>query len=317
MTGAPAVASWTALGTGAAVVVHEPGALGVARAAVEAELAAVDLACSRFRPDSELSRVNRADGRPVLVSPLFLEALQAAVHAAVVSGGIVDPTIGQALVLAGYDRDFSLMDRDLGVDERRTVPRVHVRSSPGLDAIDIDRDRCSVTVARGVALDLGASAKALAAQRSARAAASATGAGALVSLGGDIAVAGAAPAGGWLVRVCEDHAAGPLEPSQNVTIAGGGLATSSTMVRRWRVGAQERHHIIDPGSGRPAQVVWRTATVAAGSCLDANTAATATIVLGHRAPSWLAAAGLPARLISADGHIVRVAGWPAEAEDAP
>jgi thiamine biosynthesis lipoprotein len=132
-----------------------------------------------------------------------------------------------------------------------------------------------------------------------------------VSLGGDIAVAGPAPAGGWPIGISDDHAA--EASAATVAISEGGLATSSTTVRRWRRGGLPAHHIVDPATGLPAAVVWRTVSVAAASCVDANVAATAAIVRGDSAPAWLAAAGLPARLAAADGRVVTLGGWPREA----
>jgi thiamine biosynthesis lipoprotein len=313
MSEAPAAGTWHALGTSAVVLVEDPAALADARAAVEAELQAIDLACSRFRDDSELALVNAGAGRPVAVGPLFLEALEAAFRAAEGSDGAVDPTIGEALSVAGYDRDFALVGAAADSPARRREG-VRITRSPGLDAIRVDRERSTVAVPRGVRLDLGATAKALAADRSAAAARAATGKGVLVSLGGDIAVCGPPPRGGWRVHVCEDHAAGPSAPGQTVSILSGGLATSSTTVRRWQTPAGERHHIIDPATGRPAAIVWRTVTVAAASCVDANTAATAAIVLGRRAPDWLRSCGLPARLVAARGDVLCLAGWPSSEE---
>ncbi len=106
-------AEWRALGTGVRLVTTE-GDPELARRAVEAELAAVDRACSRFRPDSELSALNRAAGRRVPVSRLLLEMLEAALWAARFTDGAVDPTVGTALRLAGYDRDFAAIPADAG-----------------------------------------------------------------------------------------------------------------------------------------------------------------------------------------------------------
>jgi thiamine biosynthesis lipoprotein len=164
-----------------------------------------------------------------------------------------------------------------------------------------------------VELDLGATAKALAADRAARSAADKTGAGILVSLGGDIAVAGPAPLGGWPVRIADDHRASLDGPGPVVSLESGGLATSSVTVRRWRVGEDELHHILDPSTGRPAASCWRTVSVAAASCVDANTASTASVLLGEAAPAWLAGRRLPARLVAVSGEIVCIGGWPAEA----
>jgi FAD:protein FMN transferase len=161
-----------------------------------------------------------------------------------------------------------------------------------------------------VAIDLGATAKALAADRAAHAAHEAAGCGVLVSLGGDVAVAGPAPRDGWAVRVMEDHA-GPQEAAgQTIAIRSGGLATSGTTVRRWRAGGVPRHHILDPRTGEPAAVTWRTASVAAASCVDANTASTAAIVRGADAAPWLLRHGLPARLVAARGRVLLVGAWP-------
>jgi len=132
----------------------------------------------------------------------------------------------------------------------------------------------------------------------------------LVSLGGDIAVAGPPPADGWRVRVTDDHAAGPEAPGQTVTIGSGGLATSSTTVRAWAVGGRRMHHIINPATGEPARSCWRTVSVAAASRVDANTASTAAIIRSAAALPWLRDAGLPARLVREDGSVETTAGWP-------
>jgi len=291
------------------VLVDEARALIDARAVVEHELDAIDRACSRFRADSEISAVNEHPGRAQHVSELFLEALEVALRAAELSEGAVDPTVGEALILAGYDRDFALLP---AVSAPRTRTSVRATRAPGLQSICVDREHRTVTVPRGVRLDLGASAKALAADRAARAAHRHTGGGVLVSLGGDVSVAGPPPGPGWAVRVCEDRAAPDSPSGQTVLIRDGALATSSTTVRRWRHDAPA-HHIIDPASGRPARVVWRTVSVAATTCVDANTAATASIVLGERALAWLRDAGLPARLVAADGAVSTIGAWPGDA----
>jgi thiamine biosynthesis lipoprotein len=100
------------------------------------------------------------------------------------------------------------------------------------------------------------------------------------------------------------------EGEETVTITSGGIATSSTTVRRWTRGAVELHHIIDPATGLPAQGRWRTATVAAGSCVDANIASTAAIVMGDGATVWLESRRLQARLVDNEGNVRRIGGWP-------
>ena len=298
-------ATFPALGTTAVVAVVDPPALDSARAALEHELAAVDRACSRFREDSELAAVNRAAGRPVQVGALLFEALAAAVRAASATGGLVDPTVGRTLRLAGYDRTFRLIaGRESGSFEARFEPVA------GWACVELDPAESSVRVPPGVELDLGATAKALAADRGARAAHAAGGCSVLVSLGGDLALAGPPPPGGWPVRIADDHAGRLDGPGPSVALSAGGLATSGTAVRRWRAGDAELHHVVDPRTGRPAETPWRTVSVAAASCVDANTASTAAIVLGTEAPAWLEARRLPARLVARDGASLCVAGWP-------
>jgi thiamine biosynthesis lipoprotein len=300
-------ARFRALGTGAVVLVTEAGSLEPARGAVAAEVDAIDRACSRFRPDSDLERVNRSGGRAVPVGGALLEALEVALRAARASGGGVDPTVGEAVRVLGYDRDFDAVPR-------AGRPLLRVATVPGWRQVRLDRARGLVRVPAGVLLDLGATAKALAADRAAARAAEAAGCGVLVSLGGDLATAGEPPPGGWSVRVADAHDAADAADGETVGIRGGALATSSSTVRRWARGDEQLHHIVDPATGRPAAGPWRTVSVAAATCVDANVAATAAMVRGEASPAWLGALGLPARLVALDGSVVRVAGWPQPCE---
>jgi thiamine biosynthesis lipoprotein len=179
--------------------------------------------------------------------------------------------------------------------------------------VRVDLDRQRLTVPAGAQLDLGATVKGWAADRAAARIAQELGCGVLVSLGGDTAVAGEPPEGGWRIRV-QDRTALPGAaaggPSQVVTIRDGGLATSSTAARRWRRGGDVLHHILDPRTGRPAAPVWRTVSVAAVTCADANTAATAAIIRGRQALPWLAGLRLPARLVAQDGTVHTLNAWP-------
>ena len=302
--------AWEALGTSVVLRVGDPEALARVRATVESELAAIDLACSRFRPDSEVSRLNARAGRSTQVDPVLMEALEVAVRAAECSDGDVDPTLGRSLELAGYDRDWSLLTPATGQPE--APPAVTVRLRAGWREIVLDRASRSVTVPAGVKLDLGASAKAWAADRAAAAAASVAGCGVLVSLGGDIATSGSAPDGGWQIRVTDDHRSHPSAPGQTVSIRCGGLATSSTAIRRWSHNGHTMHHIIDPRTGAPVRETWRTVSVAAATCTDANIAATAALVRGAPAVGWLAGLGLPARLLDKEGNVTAVGDWPVQ-----
>lgn len=290
-------ARWQAFATGVVLRVTDPAALACARTAVKSELDAIDLACSRFRPDSELSRLNERAGRPTRVSVLLAEALELALRAAALTDGDVDPTIGRALELAEAGR-------------RTTVATITLRARSGWRSVGFDRHSATVRVPRGIRLDLGATAKAWAADRAVAAAAAAAGCGALVSIGGDIATRGDAPSAGWRVHVTDDHRSTPNAPGQTVAIFDGGLATSSVTVRRWRAGTRTMHHIIDPHTGMPALSAWRTVSVAAASCAEANIATTAALVRGERAGAWLSELELPARLVDTRGHAQHLGGWP-------
>jgi thiamine biosynthesis lipoprotein len=298
-----------ALGTTAALLVADDGALELACRILRTEIDAIDAACSRFRSDSELTRVNASAGRAAPVSERFLEALAVALRAARLTDGLVDPTVGTAMRLLGYDRDFAALERN-GPPLRVAVHRV-----PGWQSIDVDDAAGTVRVPAGVELDFGATAKALCVDRATGAIARATGGGVLVSLGGDLAVGGPGPGAGWSVLVTDDHAAPVDAEGQRVRISSGGLATSGTTVRRWVRGERLLHHVVDPATGLPAVEHWRTVSVTAATCVDANIASTAALVMGEQAPRWLHDRGLPARLVAPDGTVTRVGDWPAETNE--
>jgi thiamine biosynthesis lipoprotein len=305
-------ASFRALGTTAVVVATDPSGLEPARRAVEEVIEDFDRACSRFREDSELSKLNGAEGEPVRASPLLIDAVAAALRAARLTDGDVDPTVGKALIALGYDRDFEAL-----AGGRRPPGRASIAAVPGWQTVFIDPEASTIHVARGVVLDLGATAKALAADRAAARAATAAGCGVLVSLGGDISLAGAPPEEGWRIRVTDDHRAGVSAPGQWIMLRSGGLATSSTTVRTWETEAGSAHHLLDPATSHPVSGAWRTVSVTAATCLDANIASTAAIVRGGRAPEWLDSIGLPSRLVTTEGTVRHVAGWPSEGDDLP
>lgn len=294
------------MGTDAVVLVAEAAGARMATDVALEVIEEVEAACSRFRQDSDLTRVNEAVGRPIAVGRCFIEALGVALDAARRTDGVVDPTIGSALRALGYDRDFASLEPD-------GAPVVHLTRVAGWRAVEVDVHRRTVRVPAGTRLDLGATAKALAADRAARAAATAIGGPALVSIGGDLAVAGGAPDGGWLVRVTDWQGSTPDAPGQTVRISDGGLATSSVTVRHWTRGGEEQHHLVDPKTGRSAEAVWRTVSVAAGNCVDANVASTAAVIKGRDALDWLTRTGLPARLTHVDGTVAVVGGWESEA----
>jgi thiamine biosynthesis lipoprotein len=273
-------ASWQAIGTTALVQVTDPSWLPTAEDLLTRELARIDRAASSYRLDSELAHLNAGSGGVIAVSDALHEAVSAAIGAAEASDGLVDPTLG---------------------------------AEPGW--CEIELLGWAIRLPGGVLLDLGATAKALAADRAARTIARATGgSGVLVSLGGDIALAGEAPPEGWVIHITDDHRSDAGAPGQTITIEHGALATSGTTVRRGPGGLG--HHIIDPRTWRSADGPWRTASVTAATCVDANTASTAAIILGEEAPDWLEDRGLSARLVSYSGQVVSVGGWP-EGSDMP
>jgi thiamine biosynthesis lipoprotein len=295
-------ADWPVWSTTARVVVTEVHQLERAVEITRLVLDQVDAACSRFRPDSELARLSPELPNGVEVSGMLAALVREALRAAELTDGDVDPTLGNELASLGYDRDIALVtDRAFGT----TVTRVAI--VPGWRRVVLDGRR--LTVPPDLALDLGATAKAFAADLAAARIAAELPTGVLVSLGGDIATAGPSPDGGWVVLV-QDL---PADPRATVTLAAGfALATSSTQKRQWTRSGERMHHILDPRLGRPAEPVWRSATVSARSCVEANTVSTACIVRGHRALDLVRDRGLPARLVDREARVVTLGGWPAE-----
>ncbi|HEX6451883.1 MAG TPA: FAD:protein FMN transferase [Trebonia sp.] len=313
--GPTAAASWQALGMLVQLVVTDPDKISEARELLSEDLAELDRACSRFRPDSEVSQLGHAPAGPsglvtATVSPLLAEAVSVALRAASLTDGDVDPTVGGALSALGYDRDFA------AVPVNGPATTISVQMIPGWRSVSVDLNAHRVTMPAGIQLDLGATVKAWAADRSAASIGRKLGCGVLVSLGGDTAVAGQPPEGGWRIRV-QDVTGAPDAPPQGpaamIAIRDGGLATSSTASRRWSRGGNVLHHILDPRTGLPAAPVWRTVSVAAATCADANTAATAAIIRGWQAPAWLTVLRLPSRLVETNGTVHTIVGWPPEA----
>lgn len=310
-------ACFHALGSAVVVAVNGTASLGPAVRLLKVELSAIDAAASRFRPDSELEQLNARAGELVPISPLLADALAVALRAAALSDGDVDPALAGELIANGYDRDLAELTRPPPATGEPGPMRLRARTSrlPVWRLIELDRQACTVRLPRGVRIDLGATAKALAADRAAAAINAALGCGVLVSLGGDIATAGAPPRHGWAIRVTDDHRSSPAAPGQTIAIDSGGLATSSTETRRWIHEGQTMHHILDPRVGLPVRSAWRTVSVLASSCVDANTASTAAIVRGRRAIAWLCELGLPARLVDHAGNALTIGGWPAATLD--
>ena len=256
--------------------------------AVEALFRHYDGVFSRFRPDSELNRVNAAAGTPVAVSSLFARALAVALDAAEQTGGLVDPTLGAALEAAGYDRDFALLaadDSPPGGPQRGSYAAVRVHGR-------------LVRVTPEVRLDLNGVVKALAVDD---ALGFLDGQG-YVSAGGDVAANGpltVALPGGGAVRLLD-----------------GGLATSGCAKRAWSRGGRMLHHLIDPRTGRPVESPWEQVTVCGATCLAADIGAKAAFVAGAEGPAWLDAHGLPGRFVDAGGGVLENSAWRARLTEA-
>jgi thiamine biosynthesis lipoprotein len=299
-----AVAERAALGTSARVAVWPPESLGGGLAAVDDVLGALDRQASRFRQDSEISWIHRSGGGLFMVSDGLAEAIGVALEAARWTGGLTDPTVGDALISLGYDRDFA------AIDPERCEPAGFPAPAPGWERVRLDGPLLRLPA--DIRLDLGATAKGLGADRAVRAAMAANrqAGGVLVSLGGDMAVAGQPPRDGWPILVAGELDGAGSSGVQQVRLTSGAVATSSITCRRWRRAGQVLHHIVDPRTGLPADGPWQMVSVAAATCADANAAATASIVAGAAAGEWLASTGLPARLVSHDGEVHYTGGWP-------
>lgn len=298
----PSTREWQALGTYVRVATSPAEALDDAARLASAVLDEVDRACSRFRSDSDLVRANARAGRPTDVSPLLAAAVQVAVAAAAETDGLVDLTLGHALVAVGYDRDLALLPQ--AATEPAAVP-VPARTGAWRE-VEVDPAGI-VTVPEGCALDLGATGKAWAADLVVASIADALGVDVVASLGGDVAVHGATP---WPVAVSE--VVGAVDAVDVVLLPAGGLATSTTLARRWVRGGVARHHLLDPRTGEPARGPWRTVSAFGRSAVAANTATTAAVVMGAEALQWLRRNDVAARLVAQDGTVERTTGWSAQ-----
>jgi thiamine biosynthesis lipoprotein len=296
-----AAVDWSVWTTDARLVVTDPAALEPALTLVRDRLDEIDGAASRFRRDSEVSLIAASDREVHHISPLLHDLVRVALEAAEQTGGVVDPTLGQVLTHLGYG------PAGVGSGSDGPEPSVRWRAQRRATWRDVALDGDTVSLPPGTLLDLGATAKAVAADRCAEEVAQRFGCGALVSLGGDLSCAGAEPPEGWNVLVQD----GDDEPASLIRLSGASaVATSSTLRRRWQHEGRQMHHLLDPMTLLPARPVWRTVTVAAESCLRANTLSTQAVVVGSTAPSVLAEAGVAARLVAADGGVTRLGGWP-------
>jgi len=308
--------SWTVWELDATLAVTDAALLGQAEGIVRQVLAEVDRACSRFRDDSELVMLQPRMVSGVQVSPMFRLLLERALDAAKMTDGDVDFTLGADLAALGHGPAPTAAPgiRSVPVSPLHSPPNAAAARVPGWSRVRLAAGR--LTVPADLRLDLGASAKAVASDLAAAEVHRQLGCGVLVSLGGDLASAGPGPQeerqgqpGHWQILV-QDL---PADPAQYIALAPGfALATSSTQKRRWRHQGSQVHHILDPRFGLPAEPVWRTVSVAAPTCLEANAFSTAAVVRGFAALDWLRTEGIPARLVDSRGRVATTGGWPAE-----
>ena len=315
---------WSALGTYAQLVlddgVDDGAALVVARRLVDA----VDSTCSRFRPDSDLSRASASAGSWVEVDPLLVRAVDAALEAARSTDGLVDPTLGRALVELGYDRDLDLVRA--GPSSRMGEPALtHIVGEDRSSLIttsagapiggrwaEVETDPAGwIRVPEGCSLDLGATGKAFAADLVANAVVLAVGGSVVVSLGGDVAAVCQDGRTAWPVLVSDTAGPSMDVAGETVMLGTGGLATSSIRHRQWTHDGVAVHHILDPRTGQSAATTLASATVRARSCVEANAASTAAVILGEDATAWLERRGLAALLVDRDGRATKCGAWPA------
>jgi thiamine biosynthesis lipoprotein len=241
---------------------------------VRALFDARDRRFSRFLPSSELTRVNATPSGVTLVSEELASMLAIALGAARATGGLVTPTAGGALIAAGYDRDFAALASDGDAVVPARVPPLETLSLRGRMLLRTEP----------VVLDLNGVVKG----KTVDDALALLGRG-WVSAGGDIATAIPVAVG--------------LPGGGSITLFEGGLATSSTGTRAWVRGGRRQHHLIDPATGGPARTPWRDVSVAAETCVAADVAAKAALLLGPAGPSWLDRRNLPGRFVDGRGAV--------------
>jgi FAD:protein FMN transferase len=246
---------------------------------------------SRFRPDSEISRLNAAGGRPVAVSPATTTLVSLAVEGWQATGGRYDPTVLDAMIAAGYDRSFSDLHSDSPTSATPAGP------TPGCDGMTVDHDRGIVQLPPAVHLDPGGIGKGLAADLVAAMLRADGAAGALVNVGGDIRVIGEAPPAGWGVDVDL-----PGIGDTRLALRDAGVATSGTHRRRWRRDGTERHHLVDPVTGSSAVIPFVGATVVAGSAWWAEILTKAVLLAGSVDDAARTVAGAGAAGLLVDHH---------------
>ncbi len=294
-----------AMGTTVSLLLPEARA-GDGRRAVQALFEEWEETLSRFRPDSELSRLNRSAGTTVAVSPLLYHVLQTALSAAEATGGAYDPTLQRQIAELGYDRTFDDLITTLedggSLPERVTAEAARPRPGGGWRRIRLDRERGRVTLPEDVGVDFGGIAKGLAVDESLVRLKLIGIEAAMVNAGGDLAVRGLPPqADCWPVVVQG------IGRAWTIPLRNGAIATSGVARRHWRRGGSERHHLLDPETGMPAASAMWAVTAVAGVCGQAEVAAKTAFIrgpVGGRA--FLESHGLAGLLVRSDGSWIVV-----------
>ena len=295
------------MGTTAHVVVTE-GVAGLADRAVE-HLEDLEARWSRFRPDSEISRLNERVGVPVLVSRSTYELVDHALEGRRLTAERFDPTLLDALCAAGYDRSFELLgtvDAPPSVAGRHQAPaRVHVQDP---EPIRLDPITGTVWLAPGVQFDPGGIGKGFAADVVVDFVLAEGARGALVNVGGDLRAEGMAPEGsGWVVAVTDPNH--PDRIVSTVALEAGAVASTWRTKRTWTApDGSPRHHLIDPSTGLPATTGLAGVTVLAGRGWQAEVLAKAAFLAGPSEGAGLLAADDAAGLLFADDGTVHEAG---------
>lgn len=279
-------------------------AVGAGPAAIEAgrrRLADLEARWSRFRPDSEISRLNGAAGRPCIVSADTILLVERSVDGWLATAGAFDPTVLPALESAGYDRDF----QSLAADPRPAGPPA---PAPGCLGIRVDQATRMVFVPAGTALDPGGIGKGLAADLAVEEMLAAGATGACVNVGGDLRVAGEPPGpDGWVIGV--EDPGDPGRELDRLRLQAGGVATSGTGYRRWSRAGRDMHHLIDPGLGIPALRPNALAMALAGTGWWAEVMTKVALLAGTGGPAALAGHGSTGMVVTADGEVLTTPGY--------
>ena len=264
------------------------------------EIDRLDRLWSRFIADSDVSRLNGAGGSPVEVAPATVELIARAAEGWQITEGLFDPTLLNEVVAAGYDRDFDEVRATGGGPAPARAPLRP--AAPGLPVL-VDPASSRASVAVEVGFDSGGIGKGLGADLVADALRHEGATAAMVNLGGDLRAAGAPADGPWKVGL--DNPFEPTAPPPvQLVLRDGALATSTSLVRRWRQHGEERHHLIDPRTGRPCESDVASVSVVADQGWRAEALAKAALLVGvERALPLLTANGATGLVVDWQGRI--------------